>query len=459
MTRTVIFTSIALTLLLSGCEREVPSDTVTHTAAEATAETALVSQDAARPDDQAISPPGTSILLHDPVELKRYEVPSQALQQWYPLRALRPALLLYTKDPLLQSTTPEVQKSLMARLKDQDYSTLRSDISNPAIVPKMTLHAALSAGLFSQVYWVMPTNAAISELSVEVFRTQMLQAGALSDEEARTLTLRDGVFSGMVRGFPFHALHPQAEFTINGPVAFHFDLSFLSPLYKGEIKTPLYPLVYQTLKHLRNQQLKAISTSFSYAQLSGEVPLGSRFLGDVFEALFKEPHRLDERLPEAWQERAKALYLPELFSNEDARNILLQQAEVHPEDPSLHYALYQVSRQLSSARRAALDHLADAVRLDPVYALEYLVLAPVAREKGRPEEALRVLGLAYEAYPGHPFIALELSRALLDANHGSSAEPILQSLLDLHWSTTFYPDMPRFLKQLLTEAESQKAKN
>jgi hypothetical protein len=87
------------------------------------------------------------------------------------------------------------------------------------------------------------------------------------------------------------------------------------------------------------------------------------------------------------------------------------------------------------------------------------VLAPVAREKDHPEEALRVLGLAHEAYPGHPFIALEFCRALLDANHGSSAVPILQRLLGLHWSTTFYPDMPRFLNQLLTEAESQKAKD
>ena len=459
MIRTVIFTSIALTLLLSGCEREGPPATVTHTAAETTAETTSVAPDAARPENQATAPAVTSILLHDPIELQRYEVPSQALQQWYPLRSLRPALLLYSKDPLLQSTTPAVQKNLMARLKDHDYPALQFDISNPAILPKMTLHAALSAGLFSQVYWVMPTNAAIAELSLEVFRTQMLQAGALSDEEARTMTLRDGVFSGMVRGFPFHALHPQAELTIEGPVAFHFDLSFLSPLYKGEIKTPLYPLLYQTLKQLRNQQLKTISTSFTYAQLNSEVPLGSRFLGDVFEALFKAPQRLDEKLPEAWQERAKALYLPELFSAEEARNTLLHQAEAHPEDPSLHYALYQVSRQLSSARRAALDHLADAVRLDPVYALEYLVLAPVAREKDHPEEALRVLGLAHEAYPGHPFIALELCRALLDAKHGSSAEPILQSLLDLHWSTPFYPDMPRFLQQLLTEAESQKAKN
>jgi tetratricopeptide (TPR) repeat protein len=255
-----------------------------------------------------------------------------------------------------------------------------------------------------------------------------------------------------VRGIPFHALHPQADFSIKGPTAFHFDLSYLSPLYKGEIKTPLYPLIYQRLKHLRAQRVETVAASFSYSQVSGEVALGSRFVGDVFAQIFKQPKMLDEKLPVAWKQRANALYLPELFNVEQARNILLQQAETNPDDASLHYALYQVSRESSSTRQASLGHLAEAIERDPVYALEYLALAPMAREKGHPDEALRVLQLAHEANPDNPFIALELAQTIIALGHGNIAVPVLQKLLNLNWSATIYPDMPKYLEQLLTEA-------
>ena len=451
MIRNITLLCIALLLPCGGCEA------ASESASLETASSVSAPSTATEPAVEAPSVSATTVLLHNPAKLIRYEFPSQALQQWYALRSARPALLLYSNDPLLQSTTPAMQKNLLVRLANHDQVALRFDIADPAILPKMTLHAALEAGLFSAVYWVMPTREEAASLSIDIFRTQMVQLGALSDEEARALTLREGIFSGTVRGVPFHALHPQSDFAISGPVAFHFDLSYLSPLYKGEIKTPVYPLIYQTLKHLRDQRVETLSTSFSYSQISGEIPLGSRFVGDVFEQLFNQPKMLDENLSEAWQKRANALYLPEMFMASDARNILLQLVEAHPDDPSLHFALYQVSREVRSARHTALDHLADAVQRDPVYALEYLLLAPIAREKGHPDEALRMLRLAHEGYTDNPFIALELARALLSANHGDGAVPLLQQLLVLNWSLTIYPDMPEFLQQLLTEANSQKS--
>jgi hypothetical protein len=452
MIRHLILSCASLLLLTAGCEsREVQPEVATPEASQ----TAVV-QPAAQETYVKASPlTSATMLLHDPSELQRFEVTSQALQLWYNVRRSQPALLLYSNDPLLRSNTPAIQKNLLARLAEKDTSALRFDIADPAILPKMTLHAALQAGLFSQVYWMMPISADMSALSIETFRTQMMQIGALSAEESRTFTLRNGVFSGIVRGVPFHALHPKADFSITGPTVFHFDLSYLSPLYKNEIKTPLYPLLYQTLIHLRNQQIEQIAASFSYSQVTFEIPLGSRFIGDIFVQLFNQPNRLDEKLPETWQVRANALYLPELFNAEEGLNLLLQQVEEHPDDPSLHYALYHLSRETKSARHKALNHLAVAVQYDPVYALEYLTLAPVAREKGRPDEALRVLRLAHNGYTDNPFITLELIRALLATGLGDEALPLLQEVQALNWSASIYPDMPAFLQQQATEADNQ----
>lgn len=439
-------------LLLSACEQQegqAPSAQADSASTQKIAEPLL--RDSAPPK---LSDTGTSVLLHEPVTLQRYELPSQALADWYELRADRPVLLLYGNDPLLQRTSPTVQKNLMERLSNRDLHALRIDIPAPAILPKMSLHAALEAGFFSEVYWVMPVRDQIEDLSVEVFREQLVQLGALSEDEARTLTLRDGVVSGTVRGVPFHALHPDANYSIERPVVFHFDLSYLSPFYRNEIKTPIFPLIYQTLKHVRAQQVRVAASTFSYSQLSGDVPLGSRFVGAVLEQLLHAPEMLDSGLPAPWQQRANALYLPELFKAEEARNILLELATQSPEDPSLHYALYNISRTVKPARQAALGHLAEAVRLDSTYALEYLALAPVALEKGSPEDALNMLSLAHQAAPDNPFYRLELARGMLSNGQRTEALPLLHELRGLDWSPFFYSQMPEFLDQLTAEASS-----
>ena len=432
MTRPLTITCISLLLLFSGLERFVA-------AAEATSATITAA---------------TSPLLHAPTTLQRYETPTQALLQWYALRDARPTLLLYSNDPLLQSTDPAIQENLLGRLADHDQAALRFDNANPALLPEMTLRAALDAGLFSAVYWVMPTSGEMSELSVEAFRTQMGQFGAASDAEVRSFTMRDGVISGSIRSVPFHALHPQATIAIRGPAVVHFDLSFLSPLYKGEIKTPIHALIFQSLKHLRDQRVKALSVSFSYSQVDGKVSLGSRFIGDVFNQIFKQPEILDKQLPTAWQLRANALYLRKLIMAQKARDTLLQLKNVNNEDPSIDYALYKVSREIKTERQAALGHLAKAVQGDPVYALEYLILAPVASEKKRPDEALRVLRLAHEALPDNPFVTLELARALIANGQSSNAEPFVRKLLELNWSAFFYPDMKKSLQKMLAKTGS-----
>lgn len=449
MIRHITLLCSALLLFSGGCERsEIPAET----APSKTTPPASVAPAKAEPAKNEKPLAATTILLQEPVDLHRYEVPSQALLQWYLVRDSRPALVLYANNPLLLSTGTLKPKELLSRLQDQDQRALRSDIADPLIMPKMALDAALKAGFFSAVYWIMPTPGEIEELSVEIFRSQMMQNGILSAEEARSVTLHNGVFSGTVRGVPFHAVHPQADIKVSGPVVLHFDLSFLSALYKGEIKTPIFPLVYQTLKHLREQQVETVAASFSYSQIIREVPLGSRFLGDVYEQLFAQPQRLDTNMPESWINRSNALYLPNMMMYEEARKLLLQMADAQPDDASIHYALYMVSRETSANRSVALRHLADAVQRDPVYAYEYLSLAPIAREKGFPDEALRVLSLASQANPDNPLMTLALVRALIAADQADTAVPLLENLLALNWSKDYFPNMPSYLEQLLAEA-------
>ena len=451
MTRYIILLCITLLMFSGGCERSETTETT-----ETAPPTAIVSVSetpaTTEPVKKEASEATATILLQHPLDLQRYEVPSQALLQWYAVRDSRPAMVLYANNPLLLSTQALEPREVLDRLAVQDQRALRADIADPLIMSKMTLRAALGASLFSAVYWIMPTSGEIEDLSIEVFRSQMMQDDTLNSDEARSLTLHNGIFSGVVRGVPFHAVHPKADIKISGPAVLHFDLSYLAALYKGEIKTPIFPLVSQTLKHLRDQQIETVAASFSYSQVIHEVALGSRFLGDVFEQLFEQPQLLDAKMPGPWLKRANALKLPHLMVFDEARNLLLQLAEAHPGDASLHYALYQVSRETSSSRGVALRHLADAVQRDPVYAYEYLSLGQVAHEKGYPDDALRMLHLASKANPDNPLMTLELARALNDAGQTDAAVPLLEKLLALNWSKNYYPGMPFLLEQMLAEA-------
>ena len=444
----IIILLVITCLLLQGCDHSEESTEAANTHRVDKAES--ISKDTAEP--KTVKLPETKLLLQEPVPLSIYEVPSQALLQWYQLRNVQPALLIYADNPML-STSPFFKiKDLLQPLAEANPDPLRYGISNPAVMPAMTLHAALEAGLFSAVYWIMPSRADITDLSIEVFRKQMKVTNALSFEEAQSLTLRDGVFSGTVRGVPFHAIHPDVAFNIPGPTVFHFDLGYLAALHEGEIKTRVFSLIYQTLKHLRDRNIETVSASFSYSQVTREVAFGSRFIAPVFKQLFEQPQLLDEPLPKNWEQRADALYLPNMFMVSDGLKIFLQMAKDDPADPSLQYALYELSRAAKSTHKAALFHLAEAVKRDPVYALEYISLVPLALKEDRQDEALRMLHLAHEALPDNPFVSLKLAQGLMAEGQMDRAVPLLQSLLAEKWSETFYSNMPEVLEQMLAEA-------
>ena len=471
MHRLIFLAIVLFTLVIFGCNSN--EDVVeTATAKKPSAESTPV---AARENNvtssaQPQQAPGTEApalteqlepinLLNDPAELPRFEVPSQALQHWYRVRKNRPALILYSNDPFLQRTSPAIQNNLQSVLQQQKQELLGFARPDPVLFPEMTLDAALQSGFFSSVYWVMPVRVDKSELSIDIFRQQLIDMGALTEEEARSFTLREGIFSGSVRDVPFHALHPESQIAVSEPAVLHFDLSFFAPLYEKEMRTPLFPIIYNTLRHLRDQQLQTLTTTFSYSQVSRKVPFGSRFVADVLARLFQQPELLDEPVLQDWTKLANAMYLTEMLNVSMARDIYTELLTESPQDASLHYALYQASRQSRSTQNNALDHLAKAVQIESAYAYEYLYLAPLAQGKGRPDAAVRMLSLAYDAIPQDPFVALELARAYLASKHAELAVPLLQQLTDIQWSPIFYPDIQDYLQQLLDEADAMSNQN
>ncbi|WP_432823411.1 tetratricopeptide repeat protein [Trichloromonas sp.] len=381
------------------------------------------------------------------------ELVSEALALWRPQGGAeqQPTLLLLSNDPFLRSFPPQLAQEVerLAKVAPPEELRLKGSAltADPVLISSMSLSAALQSGFFSRLVWVLPVAPETEGLSLEVLRKQMLDYGAMNAAEAESLSLVDGVFSGTVRGIPLQMASLSQLPAIEGPTLLHIDLSYFKPLYKGEIKTPLYPLVLQTLYHLRNSAIQVGGATISLSHLEGGLPLETRFIGADLAEVFRRPELIDAALLPAWERRGQALYLENFFQKEKVRDLYQQMAEADPRDASVKFALYQVLRQFKEGS-AALESLAEAVALDRTYALEYLNLAPVALEKGLFAQGLNMLELAEAALPQNPFILLEKARILQENGHGSLAVEPLTRLRQMAWSPIYYPDMPQLLGQM-----------
>lgn len=421
----------------------------------------ISSQAASQPEShsaQKDSLPETSPLLHESIEAELFEHPAQALSVWRQFRASQPTLVLLSQNPLLLPVPEALHKEATELIQTGPAEALaeKTSISNsdPLLLPSMALSSALQSGLFAKVVWVFPTAAPNDQLNVDMFRKQLLGLGAISPKEAQSLVKHDGEITGSIRGLPFHAVTLNALPDLDGPVVLHIDIGYFKPLYKGEIKTPLYPLLYNTLKALRNKAWVTVTETTSYSTTDSELPLAVRFLGPTLMTLLRSPELLNQPMPLNWERRAKALYIQNFMQTEGERELYLEMEVDQPEDPSVKYALYQVSRK-SKRGMAALDYLARAVEIDPGYAFEYLDLARIAEEKGLSEQTLKMMLLINKALPDDPFITLQVATQLSDLGHTDQALQLIKKLQQLQWSKVYYPRMPERL-EALAEALMQK---
>jgi predicted Zn-dependent protease len=154
-------------------------------------------------------------------------------------------------------------------------------------------------------------------------------------------------------------------------------------------------------------------------------------------------------LPDNWEIRRQALYLENFFQKEKVHELTLGLQTNTPQDASASYALYRSLRELKKGSEA-LAALAEAVRLEPAYGLEYLTLSATALEKKRPDQALKMLDLAITAFPDNPFIPLQKAELLIQLGHSSAAVDILRQLQQVPWSGVYYAQLPDYIDSLLT---------
>jgi tetratricopeptide (TPR) repeat protein len=222
-------------------------------------------------------------------------------------------------------------------------------------------------------------------------------------------------------------------------------MSYFKNLYKNDIATPLLHLVFQTLTELRERRVPVLAVTFCYGNLDERIALDVRFVGDLIAALFAQPSMFTQPVPVNWERQGQILTLYNLFQKEKARELAVAQENDLPDAAWVKFNLYQAAAAHKEGGKA-LAYLGEAVRLDKIYALEYLNLAEMAYDKQRPDEALRMLKLAGETFPDNPGIRLQIAQLNAELGDSKTALHIVRQLQLLPWSSVYQAPIPAYLQ-------------
>lgn len=450
---------IIIGISLAGCSREEPPATATPPAPVKPAgpppddRTVVVDEKSSAVPVAPIPPVSSDttvsstlkIACIDPLQLHRVELASEALAVWRQYAAQRPTLLLLSDQPMLMAVPPALAASVADFVTTATPAELarRSHPKAPDVllIPEMTVDIALRRNWIGKLGWVLPLRDASQGLNLEPFRKRLQEQGLATAEEAATLRGDRERLQGMLRGVPVELATLDKQSAVTGPVILHLDMSYFKNLYKNDMATPLMNLVFETLTRLRERKLPVLAVTFSYGNLDERIALDVRFVGEVVATLFAHPEMFNRPVPVNWVRQDQILYLYNLFQKEKARELALAQEKDLPGAAWVKFNLYQAAAAFHEGDKA-MAYLEQAVRLDKVYALEYLNLAQMAYDKKMPGDALRMLKLAATVFPSDPSIRLQLAQLTAELGDHKTALHLVRQLQALPWSLDYNRQVP-----------------
>jgi hypothetical protein len=455
---------VGLIALLCGCERndrEVPPAPNAETTKSSTP-AVLPSKNLPAKPPNPITAPATSVsappLLTKPFHADFVEMPGDVLPIWRQYRDKRPTLVIFSPDPMLMVIDPQANEqvaALVERGQPKDFLLRgRTQVADPIFLPSQTLTAALDSQFFSRILWVMPPPSSGQEIRPELLPAQMQQTGVLTAAEAEALTYDNGIHNGTLRGIPFMATIGGPLPKLDGPIILHFDFNFFSDQYHNEITTPIFTLLHNTLKALRQTGWQPLAVTFAISSEEGDFPLELRFIKTLLDEVFVNPKRLDEGLPESWALRKNAMYAETFFQTEAILDNYLHMEELRPKDASVKYDVYRALMMVKD-QETALAYLDQAIGMDKGYAFEYIKLINTAKTKLRPAEALVYLKKVKKLLPQNPFVRLETVNVMMQLKMTKEARELVQELQGVPWSPVYYPNIRPALKELEAQVHSQ----
>jgi hypothetical protein len=402
----------------------------------------------------------SSGFLNEPSKITAVETDTEALYYWRDHVTKKRPLILISGNPFLLPVPAEVLEKGKELALEGNLEEIRERAvfpsSNPTLLPGMGLSVATELDWFSEILWIVPVKQDDSFPTLEKFKASLVGTTLESAINIDSLSLTGECFSGTLDKTPLRICSNREQVDITKPALVHLDLSFFKSIYINPVKTPLHKVVLDQMRAFRKNNWPVVAATLSGSMVQGDIPLDVRFLIKNLVEMIRTPETLD-KVPLSWIQFDDAMYLDVLFQPDQAHKIYLDLSEKQPDNPHYLFTLYKSSKAIKDGGKA-LESLAKAVQLDPVYAFEYLPLYETAKDKGNQIAALQMLKNAEAVFPANPWIKYQiaefLAESLTESGHAEITLDTIHQLQKMTWSQIYYPLMPTNLEQFAKEIQT-----
>lgn len=332
------------------------------------------------------------------------EMPQDALRIWYDAGIRGKTAVVAGEDlPLLGYDGPATESVLKEVSAGNWDAVVDSGYPAPQFNPinrTSYIYFAHRAGVISRVYWVPPTKLPVGDEYAGSLKKYLASLGA-SEEELAGLKQTEKSITVTVNGVPVSISRLSDLPEVEGEPLLAVDLTFFTPFYSDEVKTPMLGLFGGFMQTLAQSGLHPSEAVVSHSTLSGAFPLEKRFLGGYVETFISRPESIADGPPVSWQLRALGMYYDTFFQVEDSLKAYKEAVELSPADASLRYDL-----ALAYFAVKDIDHMKEeldrAAALDRGYYPAYMIYAKLLINKGVDEAVKDFLDEAEKYNPGDP---------------------------------------------------------
>ena len=267
-------------------------------------------------------------------------------------------------------------------------------------------------GALKELAVVLPFDNVLGEEHLEQVRTFQEQAG-VPEEDRKTLRLSGGSIGGAIGGMPF-ALYTLAGLPRQEGREFllALDTSFLSAVYRNEVKTPMVDLAWKLVLTLRDRRVFANRAVLFDAVGRADFPLEQGYLMILAREMLSDPGRFSDTLPEKWRmlKAAESAYFFAQYA--DGMALYRRYLEAAPGDASACYKIAMMAiRDLDVDM--SLQWVNKAVEADPLYKRAYSEIGGYLFRKDLLDAAERVLLAGLNRFPKDPLLATNLAALYL----------------------------------------------
>ncbi len=368
----------------------------------------------------------------------------------------KPWLLLLSGDPFLQPVPQELAVRANKLIKKGGAESFafssRFLIPDPILLPQKTLRSLLESDLVTGASWLLPLPEGVRLPDIDQIQNNLASEDLASERELASLSIVNNRSQINIANHPLRFSTLRQETPPSGPLWVHIDLSYLTPLYNNEVKTPLFPLLGSIVRQINRLQSRIIGISISASTYEGAVPMQLRFVSSALAVALSDSSVLEE-VPVEWAQLSRILYLQEFHQVDDILQTVNRMITSNPDSPLAHYRMYRI-QQMKHKSEEAEKALLEAIRLDVGYTPELLLLAMKAFERKDIAEAIRLQQLATQSLPQPAFAELDLAGLYLLDKQPEPARNFLAQLKTLPWSQVYYPGIPERIDAMLQEADS-----